>query len=65
MGEAACKMTLEAIGAIVDFECTVSEDFPILTGMVEFQDIEAAKQAVKQYNGMNMGMGTALELESV
>lgn len=65
MGEAGCKMTLEAIGAVVDFECTPSDDFPILTGFVEFEDIESAKKAVQQYNGMDMGMGTSLELESV
>lgn len=65
MGEAACKMTLESIGSIVDFECQQSEDFPILTGTVEFEDLDSAKKAVAQYNGMDMGMGTALELESL
>jgi hypothetical protein len=65
MGEAACKMTLESIGAITDFECIQDEDFPILKGKVTFEDIESAKLAVAQYNGMNMGMGTALEMLSV
>lgn len=65
MGEAGCKMTLEAVGPIEDFECAESEDFPILTGKVTFEDIETAKKAVEQYNGMDMGMGTALELTSV
>jgi hypothetical protein len=65
MGEAACKMTLEAVGPIVDFECTESDDLPILTGKVTFEDLEAAKKAVAQYNGMDMGMGTQLELHSV
>ena len=65
MGEAACKMTLEAVGAIVDFECFESEDFPILTGKVTFEDLDSAKKAVEQYNGMDMGMGTQLELISV
>jgi uncharacterized protein (UPF0297 family) len=65
MGEAACKMTLESIGPITDFECIQDEDFPILRGKVTFEDIESAKQAVAQYNGMNMGMGTALEMLSV
>uniref|UniRef100_A0A6T5Z1Y3 RRM domain-containing protein n=1 Tax=Thalassionema nitzschioides TaxID=33649 RepID=A0A6T5Z1Y3_9STRA len=64
MGEAGCKMTLEAVGTITDFECSESEDFPILTGKVTFEDIETAKKAVEQYNGMDMGMGTALELSS-
>ena len=65
MGEAACKMTLEAVGSVVDFECEESEDLPILTGKVTFEDIETAKKAVEQYNGMDMGMGTKLELSSV
>ena len=65
MGEAACRMTLEAVGAIADFQCAESEDLPVLTGTVTFEDIEDAKKAVKQYNGMDMGMGTKLELASV
>ena len=65
MGPEACKMTLEALGTIVDFTCEADEDFPILKGQVEYEDIEAAKKAVEQYNGMNMGMGQALEMASV
>ena len=65
MGSDACKMTLESIGAVVEFECEESEDFPILTGTILYEDIESAKAAVAQYNGMDMGMGTTLELESV
>lgn len=65
MGETGCKMTLEAIGAVTAFECEQDEDFPILKGTVTFEDIESAKKAVAQYNGMNMGMGTSLELASV
>jgi hypothetical protein len=55
-------MTLEALGAVVEFECKESEDFPILTGSVTYEDIESAKKAVQQYNGMNMGMGQVLEI---
>lgn len=65
MGEAACKMTLESIGAVTDFECMIDDDFPVLKGKVTFEDIESAKKAVAQYNGMDMGMGTSLELVSV
>jgi hypothetical protein len=65
MGEDACRMTLGAIGTIVDFECKQDEDFPVLTGKVTFEDLEAAKKAVEQYNGMDMGMGTKIELVSV
>lgn len=65
MGEAGCRMTLEALGEIEEFECVQNEDFPILEGKVTFGDIESAKKAIEQYNGMNMGMGQALEIESV
>ena len=65
MGEAGCRMTLEALGEIVEFECVENEDFPILEGKVTFGDIETAKKAIEQYNGMNMGMGQNLEMESV
>lgn len=65
MGEMGCKMTLEALGEIVDFECTASDDFPVLAGKVTFGDIDTAKAAIKQYNGMDMGMGTKLEVKSV
>lgn len=65
MGEAGCKMTLQALGDIVEFECVESEDFPILEGKVTFEDIETAKKAIDQYDGMDMGMGQALEMESL
>lgn len=63
MGEMGCKMTLEAIGAVTDFECEVDE--MILRGRITYEDIESAKQAVAQYHGMDMGMGTTLEFTSV
>ena len=65
MGETGCKMTLESIGPVVEFECQQDEDFPVLTGKVTFEDIESARKAVEQYNGMDMGMGTSLEMVSV
>lgn len=65
MGEMGCKMTLETLGPIADFECVVDDDFPILRGKVTYEDIESAKKAVEQYNGMDMGMGTSLELSSL
>jgi hypothetical protein len=65
MGEMGCRMTLEALGEVLEFECTESDDFPILMGKVTFADIESAKKAIEQYDGMNMGMGSSLELESV
>jgi hypothetical protein len=65
MGEMGCKMTLEALGEIEEFECSESDDFPVLEGKVTFGDIETAKKAIEQYNGMDMGMGQALEIETV
>lgn len=65
MGEEGCKMTLEALGPIVEFQCQESDELPILIGQVTYEDIEAAKKAVEQYSGMDMGMGTQLELTSV
>lgn len=65
MGEQGCRMTLESLGAVSAFECTQDEDFPVLKGKVTFEDIESAKKAVAQYDGMDMGMGTKLELTSV
>lgn len=64
MGETACKMTLETFGTVVSFECQQDEDFPVLKGSVTYENIESAKKAVAQYNGMDMGMGTTLELMS-
>jgi hypothetical protein len=65
MGEQAIRMTLESLGSVVEFECAEDEDFPVLKGKVTYGDIESAKKAVAQYNGMDMGMGTTLELVSV
>jgi hypothetical protein len=65
MGSDACKMTLEALGPIAEFECGESDDFPILVGKVTFEDIETAKKAVAQYDGMDMGMGSSIEMTSV
>lgn len=65
MGEGACRMTLAALGEVTEFECEQDDTFPILKGKVTFSDIESAKKAVAQYNGMDMGMGTKLEVVSV
>jgi len=65
MGGDACRMTLEALGAIADFSVSESEDFPILEGTAEFEDIESAKKAIEQYNGMDMGMGSKIEVLSL
>lgn len=65
MGEIGCKMSLESLGPLVEFQCSENSDFPILTGKVTFEDIETAKKAIKQYNGIDMGMGQKLEFTPV
>jgi len=65
MGSDACKMTLEALGTMSSFDVTESEDFPVLEGTAVFEDIETAKKAIEQYNGMDMGMGSTIEIVSV
>jgi hypothetical protein len=65
MGEAALRMTLEALGPVESFSCVMDDDFPILRGQVTYGDIETAKKAVAQYAGMNMGMGQSIEMVSV
>jgi len=65
MGEQGCRATLEALGEVTEFECAENEDFPVLEGTVTFGDLDSAKAAIAQYNGMDMGMGSKLELTSV
>jgi len=65
MGESALKMTLEAVGAIVELECEEDTESPVLKGKVTFEDLDTAKAAVEKYNGMDMGMGTLLKMTSV
>jgi len=65
MGADACRMTLEALGPVDEFDCSEDEDFPVLKGEVKFVDIETAKKAIEQYDGMDMGMGSKLEFVSV
>jgi len=63
MGPDACRMTLESIGPVTDFHCETDE--LVLKGQVTFENLDDAKAAVAQYHGMDMGMGTALEMTSV
>jgi len=65
MGGDACRMTLEALGAISSFEVNESDDFPILEGEAEFEDKESARKVIEQYNGMDMGMGSKIEIVSI
>jgi len=65
MGEAGIRMTLQALGEIEEFSCTEVEDFPVLEGEVTFGDVDTAKKAIEQYDGMDMGMGEKLAFTSV
>jgi len=65
MGEAGIKMTLQALGEIEEFSCSEVDDFPVLEGEVTFGDIETAKKAIEQYDGMDMGMGEKLAMISL
>ena len=65
MGEMGIKMTLESLGEVVDFACAESDDFPVLMGEVTFGDVETAKKAIEQYDGMDMGMGEKLQMLSI
>ena len=65
MGEMGLKMTLEALGDVVDLACRESEDFPVLEGEVTFGSVDVAKAAIEQYDGMDMGMGEKLQMVSI
>ena len=65
MGEAGVKMTLQAFGPVVDIVVEESDDGMTLSGRVEYEDVATAKQAVDKYDGVDMGLGTTLELQSV
>lgn len=65
MGDMGLKMTLEALGAIEDMTCNVSDDGISLVGQVKFESIEVAKAAIEQYDGMDMGMGDKLKMVSI
>ena len=48
MGEMGLKMTLEALGEVVDMSCDVSDDGITLMGEVTFGSIDIAKAAIEQ-----------------
>ena len=65
MGEMGLKMTLEALGEIADMAVSESDDGITLIGEVTFGDVETAKAAIEQYDGMDMGMGDKLKMVSI
>lgn len=65
MGEAGIRMTLAAFGELVDLSVEESDDGLTCTGRAEFGDIESAKAAIDKYDGVDMGLGTTLELQAL
>ena len=65
MGEPGVKMTLEGFGPLKDFSCEQSDDGMTLTGRAEFEDAATAKAAIDKYDGVDMGLGTTLELQAL
>lgn len=65
MGEDACKQTLSAMGDLKSFECSTSDDGMSLKGKATYEDKESARKAIQEYDGMDMGLGSAIEMVSV
>ena len=63
MGEAGVKMTLEALGALKSFDFEPSDDGISCSGTAEFEEVSAAKATMDKYDGMDMGLGTALSID--
>eukprot|EP00622_Pseudochattonella_farcimen_P001524 FR736246.1.p1 GENE.FR736246.1~~FR736246.1.p1 ORF type:complete len:195 (+),score=29.23 FR736246.1:80-586(+) len=65
MGEAGIKMTLEALGPVVEFSSEESDDGLCLQGKVEFEDVATAELAIEKYDQMDMGLGNKLLMRSL
>lgn len=65
MGEAGVKMTLEAIGPLKAFTWEAGDDGITSSGTAEYEEASMAKTAIDKYDGMDMGLGTALEFEAL
>ena len=65
MGEAGLRMTLEAFGDLKSLSTKESDDGMTVSGRAEFKGgAEAAKAAIKKWDGVDMGLGNALELSA-
>jgi len=65
MGEAGVRMTLQTFGPLADLSIEESDDGLTLSGRAEFEEIDAAKAAIEKYDGVDMGLGTTLELQAL
>ena len=65
MGEAGIRMTLAAFGELVDLSVEESDDGLTCSGRAEYEEIDSAKAAIEKYDGVDMGLGTTLELQAL
>ena len=65
MGENGVKMTLAVFGEVVDFTAEESDDGMSMGGRVTYEDVASAKAAIDKYDGVDMGLGTTLELQAL
>jgi hypothetical protein len=65
MGENGVKMTLAVFGEVADFTAEESDDGMTMGGRVTYEDVAAAKAAIDKYDGVDMGLGTTLELQAL
>merc|ERR1740136_291077 len=65
MGENGVKMTLAVFGEVVDFTAEESDDGMSMGGRVTYEDEASAKAAIDKYDGVDMGLGTTLELQAL
>ena len=62
MGEAGVQMTLAAFGELASFTFEANDDGLTCSGTADYGDVALAKAAIDKYDGMDMGLGTKLEI---
>lgn len=65
MGENGVKMTLAVFGEVVDFTAEESDDGMSMGGRITYENVAEAKAAIDKYDGVDMGLGTTLELQAL
>merc|ERR1711865_437424 len=58
-------MTARIVQEVVDFTAEESDDGMSMGGRVTYEDVAAAKAAIDKYDGVDMGLGTTLELQAL
>jgi len=64
IGEEGIRATFSALGELVEFDAQESDDGMSMQGSATFADMETAQACVTQYDGMDMGLGTAIEISA-